>query len=304
MSERVNGNGFSAELCIAYGTVNYVIVRSVVCAVGVNVVFFDNFACSVSERGGFVIYVSIIAYRTSVSCITVFCTSRSGYNCFVIMAECVNAISNIRASAYVTSIGCVTCFSTSGSSYNCVIAVPLDSHCSVYERYVVVSLETNEPFHSGNEACDVVAVFLNRFPIDFNERDYKLEIVTFCKTVNSPGEVRELTEVNGYIVHSYGNLCSLNNKLAYFDSNALVTVIEYDNVIRTCISGSYGAIVESVKREVKNLNVFSINCNLVAVNIGEDYISNIVSLAVISNFNLIISAEAYVINILNYYDSA
>ena len=85
MTKCVNGDGLTAEFVTAYGTINYVIVRTGVYTVGSFVVFYNNAACGVTEcvngdgltaeflaTNGTVNYVIVRAGVYTVGCFVVF----------------------------------------------------------------------------------------------------------------------------------------------------------------------------------------------------------------------------------------
>ena len=158
MSESVNSDSFSAKLFAAYGTVNYVIVRAGVYTVCSYFVFYNSFACSMSESCYFVCNVSVAAYATSVSGVACFGASGSSNNCFVAMSVCGNNVRNYKenvAANFTVSYSFIVTGKNASRSLviflSCSSSVPLDSHRTIYELGdFIVSVKSNEPFQAGH----------------------------------------------------------------------------------------------------------------------------------------------------------
>ena len=89
MSNLVNRVSSAAKLCLTYGTVNYIVVRTCSCASRSLFVFSHRLSRRMAGSRNCICCVSV-ATSTSVSCVTIFGTSGFGYNRIVGVTESIN----------------------------------------------------------------------------------------------------------------------------------------------------------------------------------------------------------------------
>ena len=150
-----NNNCFSADLSATYGTVNYVIIRSFVFAVGGNIVFYNNTACSVAlYRDSFLCNDSCATNRALLTIgKTGSCTSSlTACYGFLGVTESCGFIANVAVTTS-TSVCCITAVYTVRSSYNCIIIV---TGCGNFgSAYYLTTIGTSNGCRTCNCTCSI-----------------------------------------------------------------------------------------------------------------------------------------------------
>ena len=119
VTESIHGNCCSGKLYFTNCTVNYVFVRTCCCTSRINIVFNCSLTCGVTKSVNVCINVGDAA-STSVSGVTLLCTSRIGYGRCVamnVLDRRNNAFLNLAAST-ANAVLCAVCLFGSGSVFN------------------------------------------------------------------------------------------------------------------------------------------------------------------------------------------
>ena len=87
MTQSVNSDSITAELCITYSTVDYLVVATGVLTVGSHVVLNDGLACGVTLSGNLIRHIAIATDGAGVGGVTLIGTSRSSYVCVVLVTQ-------------------------------------------------------------------------------------------------------------------------------------------------------------------------------------------------------------------------
>ena len=106
VTKRINCNSFSLKLYLTYSTVNYVVVRARIYAIGSLFIFLNSLAFGMTESINCAISISMITADTSMCCVTSISTCRIGYNRLVLVSESLTLSS-------VTSGACLRCRTSS-----------------------------------------------------------------------------------------------------------------------------------------------------------------------------------------------
>ena len=106
VTKSINCNSFSFKLRLTNSTVNYVIVRTRIYAIGSLFIFLNSLAFGMTESINYAISISMITADTSMRCVTSISTCRIGYNRLVLVSESLTLSS-------VTSGACLGCRTSS-----------------------------------------------------------------------------------------------------------------------------------------------------------------------------------------------
>ena len=127
----IYGCGYSGNFRIAYGTVNYSIVRACVYTIGCNVILDYSLACGVTKCiYGYGLSRDLrIAYGTVNYCLVralvyaIGCNIILDYCLACGVTKCCSLVSNVLVATYGTGVGGVTAGYTIGCSYYCIVLV-------------------------------------------------------------------------------------------------------------------------------------------------------------------------------------